>query len=48
MTRIFGTGALGPVIVSVLVIGLIAAIFGRRWREVTPPPPVGLAGESAP
>jgi len=31
------------------VIGLIAAIFGRRWREVSPPPPpVGLAGESAP
>ena len=46
VTRVFGTGALGPVVVSVLVIGLIAAIFGRRWREVTPPLPVG--GESAP
>jgi inorganic phosphate transporter, PiT family len=42
VTRVFGTGALGPVIVSVLVIGLIAAIFGRRWREATPPPvPIG-------
>jgi PiT family inorganic phosphate transporter len=47
MTRIFGTGALGPVIVSVLVIGLIAAIFGRRWRHVTPPP-LPVAGESGP
>jgi PiT family inorganic phosphate transporter len=46
ITRIFGTGALGPVIVSVLVIGLISAIFGRRWREVPPPPPpVPVAGE---
>ena len=34
VTRIFGTGALGPLVVSVMVIGLIAAIFGRRWREV--------------
>jgi PiT family inorganic phosphate transporter len=46
VTRIFGTGALGPVIVSVMVVGLIAAIFGRRWRQVTPPLPA--AGESAP
>jgi inorganic phosphate transporter, PiT family len=49
VTRIFGTGALGPVIVSVLVVGLIAAIFGRRWRHVAPPPsPVPIGGESAP
>ena len=34
VTRIFGTGALGPVVVSVMVIGLVAAIFGRRLREV--------------
>jgi PiT family inorganic phosphate transporter len=47
VTRIFGTGALGPVIVSVMVIGLIVAIFGRHLREA-PPPPVPVAGESAP
>jgi len=29
-TRVFGTGALGPVIVSVSVLALIAAAFGRR------------------
>ena len=28
LTRIFGTGALGPIVVSMLAIGLIAAIFG--------------------
>ncbi len=33
VTRIFGTGALGPIVVSVLVVGLIAAIFGRRAQE---------------
>jgi PiT family inorganic phosphate transporter len=41
LTRIFGTGALGPVLVSILVIGVIAAIFGRRAREVAPLPAVG-------
>ena len=46
VTRVFGTGALGPVVVSILVIGVIAAIFGRRWRQVTPPLPVG--SETAP
>lgn len=45
ITRIFGTGALGPVIVSVLVIGLIGATFGRRARAVAPAPLPGL-GES--
>jgi PiT family inorganic phosphate transporter len=34
LTRIFGTGALGPVLVCVLVMGLIAAVFGRRIGEV--------------
>ena len=44
LTRIFGTGALGPVIVSVLVIGLIAAIFGRRARAVARAPIPGSGG----
>jgi PiT family inorganic phosphate transporter len=38
LTRIFGTGSLGPVVVSLLVIGLIAAAFGRRLREVSAVP----------
>jgi len=33
VTRIFGTGALGPIIVSILVVGLIAAAFGNRLRR---------------
>jgi PiT family inorganic phosphate transporter len=33
VSRIFGEGALGPVIVSVCVIGLIAAAFGRRLQR---------------
>jgi PiT family inorganic phosphate transporter len=41
VTRIFGTGALGPILVSILVIGVIAAAFGRRAREVAPVPAVG-------
>jgi PiT family inorganic phosphate transporter len=40
LTRIFGTGALGPILVSVLVIGVIAAAFGRRAREVAPVPAI--------
>jgi PiT family inorganic phosphate transporter len=30
ITRIFGTGALGPLVVSICVLMLIAALFGRR------------------
>ena len=33
ITRIFGTGALGPVVVSIMCIGLIAAVFGRRLQR---------------
>jgi inorganic phosphate transporter, PiT family len=33
VSRIFGTGALGPVVVSLLVIGLIAAALGRRVQR---------------
>jgi PiT family inorganic phosphate transporter len=41
LTRIFGTGALGPVIVTVLVIAVIVAAFGRRAQEVSPAPAAG-------
>jgi PiT family inorganic phosphate transporter len=36
LTRVFGEGAVGPVIVSVLVIALIVAAFGRRPQQVAP------------
>jgi PiT family inorganic phosphate transporter len=34
--RIFGTGSLGPLIVSVLLIGVILAIFARRIQRGSP------------
>ena len=47
LTHIFGTGALGPIVVSLLVIGVIAAAFGRQRHGVhTLPEPA--TGESAP
>jgi PiT family inorganic phosphate transporter len=33
LTRIFGTGALGPVVVSLMCLALIAALFGRRLQR---------------
>jgi PiT family inorganic phosphate transporter len=36
VTRIFGTGALGPVVVALGTLVLLAAIFGRRAIEGTP------------
>jgi PiT family inorganic phosphate transporter len=36
VARIFGTGALGPVIVSVLLVGAILAIFARRFQQGSP------------
>jgi PiT family inorganic phosphate transporter len=33
LTRIFGTGALGPLVVSVMCLALIAAVFGRRLQR---------------
>jgi PiT family inorganic phosphate transporter len=42
-TRIFGTGALGPVVVALSVIGLIAAAFGRRTQERHPTMPAAEA-----
>jgi PiT family inorganic phosphate transporter len=36
VTRIFGTGALGPLLVSVSLLGVILAIFGRRLQQGSP------------
>ena len=36
VTRIFGTGALGPVVVSAVALGLVAAAFVRRARHGAP------------
>jgi PiT family inorganic phosphate transporter len=33
IARIFGTGALGPLLISVLLIGLLLAIFARRLQK---------------
>ena len=38
VTRIFGTGAVGPVVVTALGLGLAAAAFARRIREGAPVP----------
>jgi PiT family inorganic phosphate transporter len=35
VTRVFGTGALGPVVVSVAILTLIAVVAGRRIRRGT-------------
>jgi inorganic phosphate transporter, PiT family len=34
--RIFGTGAVGPVVVSILILGVIAAAFARRVQRGSP------------
>jgi PiT family inorganic phosphate transporter len=38
VTRIFGTGALGPVIVSLMALSLIGAAFARRSQRGAPVP----------
>ena len=38
VTRVFGTGSLGPVVVSAIGLGLAAAAFTRRIRQGTPVP----------
>jgi PiT family inorganic phosphate transporter len=38
LTRIFGTGALGPVLVSLMGISLVAAALGRRSQQGSPVP----------
>jgi len=36
LTEIFGSGALGPVLVSLMSLSLVAAAFTRRWRRGAP------------
>src|SRR6201999_1217408 len=36
VTRIFGTGALGPLLVTVMSLSLLTATFARRSRRVAP------------
>ncbi len=38
LTRIFGTGALGPVLVSLMALSLVVAAFARRSRQGSPVP----------
>jgi PiT family inorganic phosphate transporter len=38
LTRIFGTGALGPVLVTLLAVGLVIAAFARRSQQGAPVP----------
>ena len=38
ITRVFGTGALGPIVVSVLALVLVAAALVRRVRAGAPVP----------
>jgi inorganic phosphate transporter, PiT family len=38
LTRIFGTGALGPVVVTLMAVSLIVAVFARRAQRGAPVP----------
>jgi PiT family inorganic phosphate transporter len=38
VTRIFGTGALGPVLVSLMAVSLVVAVFARRSQQGAPVP----------
>jgi PiT family inorganic phosphate transporter len=37
-TRIFGTGALGPVLVTLMGVSLVVAVFARRYQQGSPVP----------
>jgi PiT family inorganic phosphate transporter len=41
LTRIFGTGALGPVLVTLMSLSLIVAVFARRAQRGAPVPASG-------
>jgi PiT family inorganic phosphate transporter len=36
VSRVFGTGALGPLLISISLLALIAAMFGKRLRHDPP------------
>jgi PiT family inorganic phosphate transporter len=36
LTRVFGTGAAGPIVVSVLILAVIGAVFARRVQQGSP------------
>jgi len=38
LTAIFGSGALGPILVALMSLSLTAALFARRWRRGAPVP----------
>jgi PiT family inorganic phosphate transporter len=38
ITRIFGTGAVGPLVVSVVLLAALAAVFARRIQQAGPAP----------
>jgi PiT family inorganic phosphate transporter len=38
VTRIFGTGSLGPAVVTAIGLALVSAAFARRFRQGTPVP----------
>ena len=38
LTRIFGTGALGPILVTLMALGLVVAAFARRSQQGAPMP----------
>jgi len=38
LTSVFGSGALGPVLVTLMALGLVASIFVRRAQQGTPVP----------
>jgi hypothetical protein len=37
VTRAFGTGALGPLVVSISMVMMLAAVFGRRFAQGSTP-----------
>jgi PiT family inorganic phosphate transporter len=38
ISRLFGTGAVGPVVISVVLVGALAAVFARRLQQAAPAP----------
>jgi inorganic phosphate transporter, PiT family len=38
VTRLFGSGAAGPIVVTVVLLAALVAVFARRARQATPAP----------